>query len=170
MERYFAKRIEGDLSETQRIKAEAGHAELARQAFVECVRGYEVRDGRSFLAALKELLKELGRRGYTAHPEGWHVTGGKFLPFEKMTLQQIFAKWGSVQQAIAKWVWNLLPANLELYASLIEQGLVFRANDVKAVMSLVCDLLYHPSLRLFYVDSEQGIAKLETKVLSCLSK
>lgn len=170
MERYFAKRTEGDFTETQRIKAEAGHAELARHAFVECVRDYEVRDGRSFLAALKELLRELGRCGYTAHPEGWHVTGGKFLPFEKMTLQQIFAKWGSVQQAIAKWVWNLLPANLELYASQIEQGLVFRANDVKAVMGLVCDLLYHPGLKLFYVDTEQGIAKLETKVLACLSK
>lgn len=167
---YFVKRAEGDFSETQRIKAEVGHAELARQAFVKCVREYEVRDGRSFLAALKNLLKELGRVGFTEHPEGWHVTGGKFLSFEKMTLQQIFAKWGSVQQAIAKWVWNLLPANLELYTSQIEQGLVFRANDVKAVMGLVCELLYHPGLKLFYVDTEQGISKLETKVLSCLSK
>lgn len=170
MERYFAKRTEGDFTETQRIKAEVGHAELARQAFVKCVREYEVKDGRSFLAALKNLLKELGRSGYTEHPEGWHVTGGKFLTFERMTHQQIFAKWASVQQAIAKWIWNLLPANIELYTSQLEQGLVFRANDVKAVMCLVCELLYSPSLKLFYVDTEQGMNKLEAKVLSCLSK
>jgi hypothetical protein len=119
---------------------------------------------------LQKLLQELGKAGFTKAPEGWHVTGGKFVTFNKMTLQQIFATWASVQQAIAKWIYSLLPLDAATYANLIEHELVFKANDVQVVMGLVFDLLYHSGMKLFYVDTEQGINQLETKVLICLKK
>ena len=118
-ERYFAKRAEGDFAETQRIKAVVGHAVVVRQAFGRCLREYEVKDGRSFFRALRDLLKELGKAGHTKNEDGWHAPGGKFLPFEKLSPQQLFGTWASVQQAVAKWIWNLLPTS-DLYLAVTE--------------------------------------------------
>ncbi|NTV72370.1 MAG: hypothetical protein HGA71_19780 [Azonexaceae bacterium] len=169
MNRYFDKRSEGDFTETQKIIATAGHAELAKQAYVLCVKKYEVKDGRSFFTALRGLLRLLGQAGHTQKTEGWHVPGGKFLPFDKMTHQQLFATWASVQQTVAKWVWNILPANADLHCQLLEQGLVFKANDVCAVMELVFELLQMHKGH-FGIDLELGLYHLEGKVMTCLAQ
>lgn len=167
MERYFAKRTEGDFSETQRIRAGAGHAQLVTQAYVACSRQFAVKDGRRFFKALQELLSALGEAGYTKDAKGWHVTGGKFVQFGSMTNRQIFATWASVQQTVAKWIWNLLPTNTELHFPILEHQLVFKANDVSAVMQLLFELLHAGNGR-FIFDSEQGLEYYEAKVMKCL--
>jgi hypothetical protein len=169
MNRYFVKRTEGDFSETQKIKASAGHALLAKQAYVVCANKFEVADGRSFFKGLRAFLRELSAAGYTQQVGTWRVTGGKFIPFEKLTHQQIFATWASVQQAIAKWIWNLLPANTYLHCQLLEQDLVFKANDVLAIMELVFELLYQYKGQYGF-DPELGMYNLEGRVLKCLSQ
>jgi len=168
MERYFAKRTEGDYTETQRILAVPGHAQGAKEAYAHYVRMYNVKDGRSFFNALRGLLKELGKAGYTKSPVGWNVVGGKFVKFEDMTYQQLFSSFASVQQTIAKWVWNLVPANTELHIPLLEQGLVFRANDVDAVMGLLFELLHTHNGR-FDFDAESGMYHLEGRLFKCLA-
>ena len=167
MERYFAKRTEGDFTETQKIKATPGHAKLAKDAYVSCARKYDLRDGRSFFRGLRELLKELGKAGYTKNQEGWNVVGGKFVKFDDMTHQQLFSSFASVQQAVAKWVWNLVPAITELHLPLLEQGLVFKANDVQAVMELLFEFMQEHKGR-FCVDTELGMHHLEGRLLKCL--
>lgn len=168
MERYFAKRNEGDYSETQRIKADPGHKQLVIQAYSECVRKYGVKDGRTFFNALRRLLKELGRVGHTKEPTGWRVAGGRFIEFEDMTHQQLFASFASVQQAVAKWVWNVVPANAELHLPLLEEGLVFKANDVQAVMALLFELLHKHKDYFMFDEEDNGMYRLEQRLVKCL--
>lgn len=163
MDRYFAKRTEGDFSETQRIKAEVGHATLVKKAYCACARREGVGDARLFFVALRSLLVELGKRGYTQHPDGWHVTGGRFQRFDGMSAQQIFAKWASVQQTIAKWIFDILPSNIDLYAKLLEGGLVFKANDLEAVITFLMRFLRLTD-SLFDLPTE-GLEKRAFKVL-----
>jgi len=165
---YFAKRSEGDFSETQRIKATEGHAKLVIAAYAICARKYAVEDGRLFFNALRVLLKELGKAGYTERPEGWKVTGGRFAKFEGMTQRQLFASFASVQQTIAKWVYDLVPVEIDLHLPLLEEDLVFKANDVNVVMVLLFELLQKHK-GLFDVDTEQGMHHLDTRLLKKLS-
>lgn len=165
---YFVKRAEGDFSETQRIKATDGHAKLAIAAYAICARKYELKDGRSFFNALRVLLKELGKAGYIENPAGWKVVGGRFVKFEDMTHQQLFASFASVQQTIGKWVWNLVPANVDLHLPLLEENLVFKANDVNVVMELLFELLQKHK-GFFDVDAEQGMHHLDARLLKKLS-
>lgn len=168
MNRYFVKRIEGDYSETQRIKAETGHADLAKQAFGACFRKYKLQDGRSFFVALKKLLTELSRAEYTQKPNGWNVTGGKFVTFDKMTPHQLFATWASVQQTIAKWVYNTLQAKTDLWLTVLEGNLVFKANDVLVVTELLFDFLQvKPGYFLF--DTESKMYEHENRLIEKLS-
>lgn len=167
MMRYFSERVEGDYSETQKITAEVGHSEQVRKAFAACVRKYGVKDCRPFFTALKILLTELSKAGFTQQPNGWHVTGGKFVTFDKMTHHQLFATWASVQQTIAKWVHNTLPANTDLWLAILEGDLVFEANDVQAVMELLFDFL-QLGKGYFSVDIEQGMQYLESRLIKCL--
>lgn len=87
-----------------------------------------------------------------------------------MTAHQIFASWASVQQTIAKWVYQLLPGHADLWSVLLAEGLVFKANDVRAVMCLLFAVLYHPGANAFTVDLEQGLGKLEERVIACLTR
>lgn len=168
MERYFDKRTEGDFSETQRIKAEVGHAQQVRLAYAACVKQYEVKDGRSFFAALRGLLSALGKAGYTKQADGWCVTGGRFINFANMSHQQLFATWASVQQAIAKWVWNVVPAHAELHCEVLVKELVFKANDLQAVMVLLFELLQAYRGHFVY-DQELGLHHLEGRLIKCLN-
>lgn len=169
MERYFVQRTEGDFSETQKIKAEVGHAHLARLAYAACAKKFEVKDGRSFFDALRSLLSYLGKAGYTKQAEGWGVTGGRFVAFSKMTHQQIFATWASVQQTIAKWVWNIAPAHTDLHCEILTRELVFKANDVQAVMELLFEVLQlHKGY--FAFDDEIGAHNLEGRLVKCLQQ
>lgn len=165
---YFVKRAEGDLSETQRIKAANGHANLAKAAYANCARKHGLKDGRSFFNTLRVLLKELGRAGYTENPAGWKVVGGRFVKFEDMTHQQLFASFASVQQTVGKWVWNLVPADIDLHLPLLEESLVFKANDVNVVMDLLFELLQKYK-GYFDIDVEQGMHYLDTRLLNKLS-
>lgn len=167
MERYFVKRTKEDFSETQKIKAEVGHAQQAKLAYALCAKKFEVADGRSFFAALKALLVSLGRAGYTKQPDGWKVTGGRFQEFSRMTHQQLFATWASVQQAIAKWIWNVVPAHTHLHCEMLTKELVFKANDVQAVMELLFEVLQQHK-GYFSFDDEQGLYHLEGRLVKCL--
>jgi len=165
---YFVKRADGDYNETQKIKAQAGHALLAKQAFGACFRKCKIEDGRSFFVELKKLLNELSKAEYTQKPNGWNVTGGKFLTFEKMTAQQLFATWASVQQTIAKWIYNTLQAKTDLWLSILEQNLVFKANDVMAVTELLFDFLQvRPGYFMF--DTERSMYEHENRLIEKLS-
>ena len=164
---YFAKRADGDYSETQKIKAKSGHALLARQAFGACIKKYKLDDSRSFFAALKKLLNELSRAEYTQKPNGWNVTGGKFLTFDKMTPHQLFATWASVQQTIAKWVHDTVQGNTNLWLIVLEQNLVFKANDVLAVTELIFDFLQvRPGYFMF--DAERSMYEHENRLIEKL--
>ena len=165
---YFVKRAEGDFSETQRIKATKGHAKLAIAAYGLCARKYGVKDGRPFFNALRVLLKELGKAGYTENPAGWKVVGGRLIKFEDMTHQQLFASFASVQQTVGKWVWNLVPADIDLHLPLLEEDLVFKANDVTVVMELLFELLQKHKGH-FDIDTERGMQYLDTRLLSKLN-
>ncbi len=169
MNKFFSIRAEGDYSETQKITAEVGHSGLVRKAFAECVQKHGVKDCRPFFAALKGLLTELSKAGFTQQPNGWHVTGGKFVTFDKMTHHQLFATWASVQQTIAKWVHATLPSNTEIWLEILENDLVFKANDIQAVMELLFEFL-QMGKGYFAVDTEQGMEYLEGRLVKCLNR
>ena len=158
--RYFAKRTEGDLPGTQFVKAKAGHAHEARRAFGRCLREYKAKKGHMFFSALRELLAHLGKKGYGQSQDVWHVTGGKRKPFDQLTANQLFATWASVQRVISDWVYDLLT----LYGQLPEEeDLVFKGNDVYAVMHLLFRLTCKGDMFLLPPND------LEGEVLKCLT-
>jgi hypothetical protein len=158
-ERYFAERQEGDLGGTQFVKADIGHAHSARLAFGKCVREFAVRKPQTFFSALRELLAQLAKKGYGQHQAGWRVTGGKTIPFEKLTHAQIFGTWASVQRVLSDWIYDLLT----LYGKLPEEGkLVFKGNDVHAVMHLLFQLTYRTDIFVLPPND------LEGEVMKCL--
>ena len=169
MSRYFVKRTEGDLANTQIIKAEVGHAAKARKAFVASLR----KDARYkmplFLDALRNLLKELGKRGYTAQADAIRVTGGRLVKFEDLSREQLFGIFASVQQAVAKWVWKATESDDELWLKLVEEDLVFCANDVQAVMDLLFSIFDHNGY-LAYDYEERGFDAFQMRMLSCVTK
>jgi hypothetical protein len=62
-----------------------------------------------------------------------------------------------------------LPANTALHCQVLEEGLVFKANDVGAVMELVFELLQlHKGHYGF--DAELGMYHLEERAFKCLSQ
>lgn len=167
MERYFAKRAEGDFADTQRIVAEDGHAQKVRKLFVDALKKYQGGSASLFIGALKNLLKELGKRGYTQKPAGIHVTGGRFVKFEDLSRDQIFGIFASIQQAVAKWVWKTAGANDDLWMKMVEEDLVFRANEVEAVLALLFEIFDHKGF-LAYDYEERGFNAFERRMLSCL--
>ncbi len=169
MKRYFAKRAEGDLADTQKIVAVVGHADKVRKAFVRTLKMDQRYKMPLFFGALQNLLKELGKRGYTVKPDGFHVTGGRFVKFEGMSRAQIFGKFASVQQAVAKWVWKVTESDEELWMKMVEEDLVFRANELDAVMALLFELFDHNGY-LAYDYEERGFDAFEQRLLLCLTK
>ena len=169
MKQYFVKRSEGDLAETQRIVAKDGHAVKVRKAFVVSLR----KDARYkmplFLDALRNLLRELGKRGYTAQADAIRVTGGRLVKFEDLSRGQLFGIFASVQQAVAKWVWKATESDDELWIKLVEDDLVFCANDVQAVMNLLFSIFDHNGY-LAYDYEERGFDAFQMRMLSCVTK
>jgi hypothetical protein len=174
MGRYFAIRIDGDLAETQRIYAVAGHARLATQAYSACARRSDVRNAETFFSCLRKLLYELCKLGYTKSKDRWAVTGGKSIPLEQVSGRQFFGTFASVQQAVGKWVYNHLINDLDLFDEVQQNELVFKANDVGAVMELLFDLFTvghsrNGAILQLEVDS-QDPQFFQNRVLKCLSK
>lgn len=169
MERYFVKRAEKDLADTQRIVATDGHAVKVRKFLVASLRQNKRYTSPLFVDALKNLLKELGKRGYTEKPDGLHAPGGRFVKFEDLSRDQMLGKFASIQQAVAKWVWKATESNDDLWMKLVEEDLVFCANDASAVMNLLFELFDHNGY-LAYDYEERGFDAFQQRLLSCISK
>lgn len=171
MSRYFVKRTEGDLANTQKIKAEVGHAAKARKVFVESVRQRKYRSEQiqQFFGALRNLLKELGKRGYTAQADVIRAPGGRMVKFEGLSRDQLFGIFASVQQAVGKWVWKATESDDELWLKMVEEDLVFCANDVQAVMNLLLNIFDHNGY-LAYDYEERGFDAFQMRMLSCVIK
>ena len=171
MNRYFVKRTESDYADTQRIVAKDGHALKVRKFFVAELRKRKCNVERMnhFLGALRNLLKELGKRGYTAQVDAIRVTGGRLVKFEDLSRDQLFGRFASVQQAVAKWVRKAVETNNELWMNLVEKDLVFKANDAQAVMKLLFDLFDYNGF-LAYDYEERGFDAFQQRMLSCVTK
>lgn len=169
MSRYFVKRADGDLANTQKIKAEVGHALKVRKAFVISLRKDARYKVSLFLGALRNLLKELGKRGYTKQADAIRVTGGKMVKFEDLSRDQLFGIFASVQQAVGKWVWKATEGDDELWLKLVDEDLVFCANDVQAVMNLLFSIFDHNGY-LAYDYEERGFDAFQMRMLSCITK
>lgn len=169
MEQYFVKRADGDLAETQLIVSEVGHSIDVRKAYVEAFKKKACYESKHFVSALKKLLKELGKQGYTKDPNGINAPGGRFTKFEDLTIQQIFGRFATVQQAVAKWVYKAVGSKDELWIKLIEEDLVFKANDVEAVMNLLFSIFDHNGY-LAYDYEERGFDAFQQRMLSCVTK
>lgn len=160
MDRYFAKRTAGDLAETQKIIADVGHSRLVAQAYSNCLNKHRKNGAttQKFFSSLKVLLNELGKLGYTRLD--WKVPGGRVLPIDSVNPRQFLGSFASIQQAIGKWLYNHTLEDPELLATIHANDLVFKANDVQAVMNLLFELLI--------VDHDNWLHDLATKVLTCL--
>lgn len=169
MTQYFVKRAENDLADTQRIVAKDGHALKIRKHFVASLRQNKRYTSPLFVDALKSLLRELGKRGYTEKPDGLHAPGGRFVKFENLSRGQMLGKFASIQQAVAKWVWKATESNDDLWMKLVEEDLVFCANDAQAVMALLFELFDHNGY-LAYDYEERGFDAFQQRLLSCLTK
>ncbi len=169
MNKYFAKRAEGDFADTQRIDAEVGHSKIVRKLFVDALKNYQQGSASLFIGALKNLLKELGKRGYTEKPDAIRVTGGRWVNFEDLSRDQILGRFASIQQAVAKWVWKTAGANDDLWMKMVERDLVFRANEIEAVLGLLFEIFDHKGY-LAYDYEERGFDAFQKRMLSCLAK
>lgn len=171
MSRYFVKRSDGDLANTQKIIAKVGHGAKARKVFVESVRQrkYKAEQTLQFFGALKNLLKELGKRGYTEQADVIRAPGRRLVKFEDLSRDQMFGIFASVQQAVAKWVWKATESDGELWLKNASEDLVFCANDVQAVMNLLLSIFDHNGY-LAYDYEERGFDAFQMRMLSCVTK
>lgn len=174
MEKYFGKRTEGDLAETQKIVAEGGHSRLVAQAYSANMRKHHVKTAESFFMCLALLMAELAKLEYTKSEKGWYVPGRRLVPFGRVTNRQWLGSFASVQQAVGKWIYNHSLNDLDLFDLIQEADLVFKANDVAAVMGLLFELFvvgHVASEAILQFESDrQSPNFFQTRVLKCLRK
>lgn len=169
MTQYFVKRAENDFADMQRVAAEDGHALKVRKFLVASLRQNKRYTCPLFVDALKILLKELGKRGYTEKSDGLIAPGGRFVKFEDLSRDQLLGKFASIQQAVAKWVWKATETNDDLWMRIVEDDLVFCANDASAVMQLLFELFDYNGY-LAYDAKEHGFDAFQQRLLACISK
>lgn len=167
---YFAKRKEGDLSESQFIKAKPGHAAAPANAFALRVKKSNGdKPDLMFRRALGQLMTELGKRGLTGknNEEGWKIHYGKYKTFMEMTVKDFCCVFASTQLTVSNWINRMTDLSTELWSKMHEYDVVFKTNDPRSVMLFLFDIFDHKGMS-YYDWDERGFETFEQRVIKKL--